>query len=93
MGTIGKSYFSEGCNNHRIYYSKNNILHANGFSYKKQHCCFASRNAVLQNKIKTKPPQISTATLETAVYREDILGFLSPVFHVIDQLTLNTRER
>lgn len=60
---------------------------------KKQHCCFASRNAVLQNKIKTKPPQISTATLETAVCREDVSGFLSPLFHVIDQLTLNTTER
>lgn len=91
--TIGKSYFSEGCNNHRIYYAKNNILHANGFSHKKQRCCFASRNAVLWNKIKNKPPQVSTATLETAVHREDISGFLSPLFHVIDQLTLNTRER
>lgn len=85
-----------GDNNHNIYYSKNNP-YANSLFYKSNTGgllgFLASRSAVLQNKTKANPPQVSTVTLQTPVHGENIWGFLSPLFHAIDQLTLNTSER
>lgn len=48
---------------------------------------------MLQNKIKTNPPQVSTVTLETRIHREHIKGLLPPLFHAIDQLAVSTGEK
>lgn len=61
--------------------------------FTKATLCFYQQKCVLQNKVKTNPPQGSTVTLETPVHGQDIWGFLSPSFRAIGQLTLNTRER